>query len=321
MTLPDNPSDATDYPDSRGAHDPLSEWLGLMTARCTLSGSLRAFGSWSIAFDTDATKIIVVTEGKVWLVHPQLPAPLRLSAGDGFMLTRPDSYVICTDPDIPPRSAHEVFVTEHGYWNGGDGSPFHALGCNIALDAIDAELLLSALPVVIPVSGAHAEARTLRWLITRLAAETAMQSPGSATSAGLMTQLLFVETIRFHMQSTRPEFGYLAALRDDRIAAALRLIHTTPEQAWRLDDLAATIGMSRSSFAARFKQLTGQAPAAYLLRWRMRLAAQSLQRTQRSIARIAETVGFQSDTALSHAFKRVYGVSPAVYRRTAQVRE
>ena len=69
--------------------------------------------------------------------------------------------------------------------------------------------------------------------------------------------------------------------------------------------------MSRSVLAERFAHFVGVPPMQYLAQWRMQLAATLLSATALGLAEIAERVGYGSEAALSRAFKRQVGVSPA----------
>lgn len=102
--------------------------------------------------------------------------------------------------------------------------------------------------------------------------------------------------------------------------SALTALHSHPAQAWTLEELARTAGTSRSVLAERFQQLVGSAPMQYLTQWRMLLAANLLCRSNAPLARIAEDVGYQTDTAFSRAFRREYGCPPAAWRRNRSAR-
>jgi len=93
-------------------------------------------------------------------------------------------------------------------------------------------------------------------------------------------------------------------------------MHERVENPWTVETLAAALGMSRSAFALRFKELLGETPK-YLTNWRMYKATGSLQKDDRKMFEIAKSVGYDSDAAFSKAFKRVLGVAPREYRRSA----
>ncbi|WP_454647280.1 helix-turn-helix transcriptional regulator [Bradyrhizobium liaoningense] len=78
--------------------------------------------------------------------------------------------------------------------------------------------------------------------------------------------------------------------------------------------MADAIAMSRSAFSKRFKSLVGLAPLDYLLRWRMRLARDQLRRGA-TVSATAAQLGYSSESAFGHAFKRIYGHAPKRYWR------
>jgi len=125
-----------------------------------------------------------------------------------------------------------------------------------------------------------------------------------------------VQAIRSHLNNTSEnDVGWLAALSDRRIGLAMRALHGKPADAWTVAKLASLANMSRSAFAARFKARLGEAPLEYLTRWRMFRAGVLLRSTQRSLAEIANEVGYESDAALSKAFHRVVGMTPGAFRK------
>ena len=80
-----------------------------------------------------------------------------------------------------------------------------------------------------------------------------------------------------------------------------------------VESLAEAAGMSRSAFAARFKELLGQTPLEYVTEWRMQKAMQLLQQRDKKLIDVARSVGYGSDAAFSKAFKRVVGANPGEY--------
>jgi AraC-like DNA-binding protein len=136
-----------------------------------------------------------------------------------------------------------------------------------------------------------------------------------------LAELLFIEVLRLYMnEHAEGRRGWLAGLGDRIVGPALNALHARPAHAWTLEALAASIGTSRSVLAARFHQLVGNSPMQYLTQWRMLLAATLLSRSNAPLARIAEDVGYRTDTAFSRAFRREYGVPPAAWRRGRSAR-
>jgi AraC-like DNA-binding protein len=131
-----------------------------------------------------------------------------------------------------------------------------------------------------------------------------------------LAEMLFIEVLRIYMNDpAREGTGWLAGVSDRIVGAALRALHAEPAQAWTLESLARASGTSRSVLAERFAALVGQTPMQYLAQWRMLLASNLLTRSNAPLARIAEEVGYQTDTAFSRAFRREYGLPPAAWRR------
>src|SRR5207248_612164 len=75
---------------------------------------------------------------------------------------------------------------------------------------------------------------------------------------------------------------------------------------WSVARLARAAGMSRSTFAARFKAQLGETPLDYLTRWRMYKAGTLLREGVLGIAEIASAVGYDSSGAFHRAFRRVH---------------
>jgi AraC-like DNA-binding protein len=126
---------------------------------------------------------------------------------------------------------------------------------------------------------------------------------------------MFLDLVRRYVE-TLPEqsMGWLAGLKDRYVGRALSLMHGQPGRDWTLDQLAKDVGLSRSSFAARFTARIGIAPIQYLQRWRLQLAASRLLDGNAMIATVAADAGYESEAAFSRAFKKMVGVPPAEWR-------
>ena len=146
--------------------------------------------------------------------------------------------------------------------------------------------------------------------------------PGGAGVLAKLAEVLFIEVLRLYMnEQSAGRTGWLAGVGDRIVGGALNALHARPAHAWTLEELAREAGTSRSVLAERFQHLVGSSPIQYLTQWRMLLAANLLCRSNAPLARIAEDVGYQTDTAFSRAFRREYGAPPAAWRRRHSTRE
>ena len=164
-----------------------------------------------------------------------------------------------------------------------------------------------------------------QWLehtLLHLVEEAASENAGSEAVLAKLSEALFVDTLRRYLASLPDqEVGWLAAARDPIIGKSLMLMHSRSPYPWTIAELAKEVGLSRSSLVERFTKYLSEPPMAYLIRWRLKLAARALASTSRGVAEIAEDVGYESEAAFNRAFKREFGLPPARYRnehRTAR---
>jgi AraC-like DNA-binding protein len=200
----------------------------------------------------------------------------------------------------------------------GGGGPDRAgiicgfLGC----DARPFNPLLAALPRVLHARVVEGGGGALRTFIDAAVREAGARRPGGESVLARLSELMFVEVVRSHLEALPAGgTGWLAGLRDEYVGRALALLHQRPEHPWTLEELARGVALSRSSLAERFTQLVGQPPMQYLARWRMQVAAGLLSRGSASVAQVADEVGYASEAAFSRAFKKTVGVPPAAWRR------
>jgi len=140
--------------------------------------------------------------------------------------------------------------------------------------------------------------------------------PGSSLIAQQLAYVMLVQALRLHLaDGARGGVGWLFALADKQMSAAITCMHDDPGHPWTLQKLAERAGMSRSVFALRFKETVGATPMEYLTRWRMLLAGDRLQHSDDSISAIALSLGYESESAFGKAFRRLMGCSPRQHSR------
>jgi len=93
-------------------------------------------------------------------------------------------------------------------------------------------------------------------------------------------------------------------------------MHRDPAREWTVEALAKGVGLSRTRLAERFRHFLGMSPIAYLTDWRMRIAAEALEKTDKSVIEVAMDVGYNSGAAFNRAFKRAYNAPPAQFRQS-----
>ncbi len=297
--------------------DPLSDVLSLLKLRSYMVGGFDIGGDWSIGFGRhEGIKCYAVASGACWLSMEGVPEPVRLGTGDCFLLPRGRPFHLASDLAVTPVDARTMFSAPS---NGGlvvhnGGGDFAAVGGHFALSGDQAGLLLGALPPIVHLAE-EADKAALRWCLQQMRRELHEPQPGSVLVAQHLATMMLVQALRLHLAEGRGGVGWLFALADRRMGAALAAMHGDPARAWTLQALARCAGMSRSSFALRFKETVGTSPMDYLTRWRMRLADDRLSGSDDPVSVIAASLGYESESAFSTAFKRVMAHSPRQCRR------
>lgn len=317
--------------------DVLSDILNLVDARSVVTGGMFAGGAWSLRFRPRGIKFYAVIKGACWMAW-EGEEPLRLEVGDLVLMADRRPFLLASDLQIAPVEAREAFAsiieaqerlgnhpescaTARCFATVGDGTELEMLMGHVVLDSDRGDLLLDGFPPVIYLRGASPEATAARQLLGLLASEFHHPRVGNRMASAMLTQLVFLHALRAHLSSSEctkiGQPGWFRALGDGQIGPTLRAMHGEPGRAWTLNDLARIACMSRSAFALRFKEVTGVAPLAYLVRWRMRLAQRELRSGTAPVSELAYSLGYASESAFSNAFKRVVGVAPRYYREAA----
>jgi AraC-like DNA-binding protein len=258
-----------------------------------------------------------VLEGSFWLWDKSAGPPVRLEAGDFYLLTSGQPYLSASDPAIAPLDGSDIFARYQcadGVVRYGTGeNPVKAAGGRFEFDDDASPVLVKLLPPVIHVRATSESARSLRPVLDLLGLETKSIRAGRTAMAGSLANIVLLSILRSHIDEVQPAPSWLSALGDLKIGAALHLMHGDIGRGWTVQELAAAVGMSRTNFAIRFKALVGMPPLDYLTRWRMSVASIALRHSNDTIATVATRVGYASESAFSSAFKRTFGRSPRHY--------
>ena len=252
----------------------------------------------------------MITEGDCYVEIDGQP-PTHLTAGDAVIFPQGHAHRMSSEPGLAPASGarlDDVLSRRPRLLAYGGGGATTRLVCGyLACDARLARMLLAGLPPLVRVhvrgsnAGVWLEA-SLRYAL----GEARSPRPGGAGVLAKLAEVLFIEVLRLYMNEqheSEGRSGWLAGVNDRIVGAALRSMHTSPARPWTLEELARAAGTSRSVLAERFQLLVGSSPMQHLAQWRMLLATTLLCRSNAPLARIAEEVGYQTDTAFSRAFR------------------
>lgn len=293
--------------------DPLAEVVTLLQPAARFSKLIEGAGAWRIhRTDMDLPFYCALLEGQCRMSLDG-QEPLLLQAGD-FVLAPVVRDMVSASLEVPDEKAGTLPVPvgpNHFRLGRLDGpADMRARIGHCSFSSPDAALLVSLLPQVVLVRG---QAR-LAALVQMVADETLARRPARELVLERLLEVLLIEALRSGAgTATAP--GLVRGLADERVAAALRALHATPEHGWTVAELAARAALSRSAFFARFTRALGVAPMEYLLAWRMALAKRLLRAQDLNVEQVARRVGYGSASTFSVAFARQVGMPPARFAR------
>jgi len=254
----------------------------------------------------------------------QLPGgePLALRTGDAVLLVHGTVHRLLADSDaqevtltslVKSPIAGELIPIRHG----GSGLRTRVVTCLAAMEKPLCDPILEALPHLVKANlRGSAAARIIEDAMGFSLSESEAPRAGGLATLAKLSELLFIEIVRRHVEATPANAtGWVAGLNDRYVGRALALMHGKPGEDWTVEKLARQVGLSRSALAERFVQLLGEPPISYLSRWRLRLAAHKLASTRRTVESIATDAGYESSSAFAHAFKTTFGKPPSIWRK------
>jgi len=281
--------------------DAITDFLSAVRVQGVCYGRIQVTGQWTPRSAPGLQAGFgLVSYGEAWLHLPDVAEPVHLSHGDFFLLAPSREYVLSA---------------------GAGGATSAIIAGRFSFDDTHSGPLTGFLPPIILIRGGQPHMlpmqKTLELLASEVDASKPGGGPGSEVAVRRLADLLLIQALRAHIADSESDrTGWLHALSDSHIGAALNSMHKRIEHPWTVASLASEAGMSRSAFAQRFKELMSEAPLEYLTRWRMYRGSDLLRESDRKLADVAQAVGYDSDGAFHKAFKRVLGIAPGEYRRS-----
>lgn len=281
----------------------------------------RVYGHAPWGLDLDAyphTKFGIVTEGCCHIDIKDDAQPVRLERGFCYLLPRGNAFRIRDTEHGAAEKFEEAYKRIEGRTLrcGSEGERTTILGGQFIFADDRYPLVLDLLPSLICFKVDEAELAALQLTLQLLEKEIAAPGAGAATMLDSLADIFFIQTLRAYLfEEGARSTGWSGMLSDERLGNAIRLMHKDCAQPWTTVMLADRVGMSKSAFAAHFKEKLGISPIAYLTRHRMSLAQKMLETNATpGIAQIAAQVGYDSEASFNKAFKREIGMPPALWR-------
>lgn len=311
------------------------DWLSRLLDMTPVRGQLDLrclYGApWRIdqaAMETGEIPYHVVLAGSAMLDDPAGGPPLHLDVGDILLFSQGDAHVLHDGSGArakPARYRERTSVTISE--NAGRGERLDMLCGRFVVSAAHERLLRSYLPDRLLVraadrNGATAKPETvaqLAGLVALMRMETGTDSLGGRAMLNALSTALFALTLRLASESHEAPAGLLALAGYPRLAPALEAMFREPAYPWTLPALARLCNVSRATFVRLFQEKLGRSASDLLTDIRMTLAANELKKPSMSTGAVAEAVGYQSEAAFQRAFKQHMGMTPARWRRAAQV--
>lgn len=268
---------------------------------------------WGIAFPSrHVARLLLVARGSCWLTGAGLDEPLRLQTNDCFLVRAGATFEL---QDRLGRALVDCEDFENPTDCADVGEPTEILASRFTFDAVAADALFALLPPLFRIDLDERSGRQLRAIFDLIAQETAEDAAGSAFISTRLSDVLFVQALRACPSGVAGSVGWLTALRDPLLAPAINAMHGNLAHPWTIDELAHVARMSRSAFAATFRDKTGDTPLGYLTTWRLFRAKTLLRDTEMTLQEIATQVGYRTGQALSRTFAKREGQSPGAWRR------
>jgi AraC-type DNA-binding domain-containing proteins len=294
--------------------DAFTDLINLLRPQATLWGRIKGTGRWGVSFRRRNDLLFCWVEAGECLLTRSDSDSVLLRTGDFALIRTSSPFTLTSDPELEPEDS-EAIVAATGSTElvlGQTTGSCAVLRCGrFVFNTANEALLWSLLPSLIHIAADQQISWRLRSLLSMNDAEGQHPRSGSDLVVSRLMELTLLELLRSELLRLKPGTkGLLSGLADPVIAKSLSAMHGEVAGIWTVAKLARLSGVSRSTFATRFRAVMGLGPIEYLANWRIALAKDELSCGTKTIGEIALLVGFHSSSAFSTAFTRAVGCSP-----------
>lgn len=304
--------------------DLLSDILNTLNMKGVFYFRTSFSGKWGVTVPQfkQAARFHLVVQGQLHVSFPS-GETLVLNPGDLILIPHGCSHIL-SDSACSVAPALETVLSNVGYDGSGVlavGEGFEHKKTKLICGHFDFRKgadhpLLRALPDYFVISPSMRAANPILDDVMRiLLKQVFADEMGVTASVTKLSEIMFIELLRINLTGNEGFEKIMAAFTDQKISQAISIIHGQPDAPWTVESLALEIGMSRSRFAHRFKELMGLGPMAYLLEWRLQKALSLLDMSNMSVQQISSRSGYKSSAAFTRAFSGQFGFSPSEYRK------
>jgi len=282
---------------------------------------------WSVEVPSykNVARFHYVTQGAVWVRIEGVDEPTLLSSGDIIVIPHGARHILSDTPDRAPISLDEAYTQTRydgqGVFKIGDGNSSYGtqLVCgHFEFEELFKHPLISYLPShIIKHENDGVDFSWMKDTLKFLSHTATAQTDGSSAIIKRLSEIIFIQIVRFWNTQQTPDKGFIAALNDYQISNGIRAFHDNLAAEWTVEKLARESNMSRSLFAERFKKYLDLSPMQYVTNWRMQTARKMLIESELPLQNVAQEVGYDSAAAFSKAFKRMFDSAPGEYRKQA----
>ncbi|MGF6840229.1 AraC family transcriptional activator of mtrCDE [Paraburkholderia youngii] len=261
----------------------------------------------------------IVLHGSMWLHFADGRESIPVSEGEAVFLLRDVPHWLSPDPINPKVGtvAGDQPIERRGTMQPLDESISGSVGlaCGfVEFQSVISRAIVSLFPEILIVQHGDDAYRGIHGLfdLIRVEGQRGIDEPSPLIDR--LVELLLFYAVRDAAHHDTVTSGLAALMQRTGFSTLVATIIESPGDAWTTDSMAAFANMSRTAFYKHFSEASGHPPMQFVTLIRMRLAADLLQQGL-PISRAGEMVGYQSESAFAHAFKRTMGTQPGAWRR------